>query len=80
MLQITQLDMPWAHEPDSCLKGGEVTAPGTLHLLIMTTEMTKMLSCLGLCLPWDFKSGLGIANKTLKIGFKLNLAACLVTE
>ena len=25
MLQITQLDMPWAHEPDSCLKGVEVT-------------------------------------------------------
>lgn len=47
------------------LKGEISPASGMMSLLMMTMMMKveKMMSCLGLCLLWDSKSGLGLAEK-----------------
>lgn len=80
MQQIIQLDGPWAHERDSCLKGGDVTGSRNTASPDNDDKGDKDDVVPELRSPWDFKSSLGIAEKTFKIGFKLNSAAHLVTE
>lgn len=56
------------------LKGEMSLASGMMSLLMMTMTMKveKMMSCLGLCLLWDSKSGLGLAEE-MKSRFQVEL-------